>query len=121
MSKFFIGFGLLFSFCAQADIRFSPSYVSMGMVPVRSTGYTTAYLYNYGTETVNISMSNTCYSDFYVSSACYGRLEPNFSCSITIRFSPQRVGTQSCQVNARDDNRGWATLSINGSGYENRR
>lgn len=121
MSKLMVALFLSLSNSAQGDIRFSPSNVNFGMVQLRSSGYQSVSLYNFGNETVNVYMSNSCFSDFYVSNSCYGRLDPGFSCSLSIRFSPQRQGSQSCQINASDDRQGWTTLSIYGTGYEPRR
>lgn len=106
-------------FNAHADIFVSPSSIYFFQVEVNGYGDTrSASVRNSGREDVRVSVSNTCFGDFHVSDFCGLTMSPGQSCSIQVRFSPRRVGHQSCSIWIRDDSGGSQSLNVSGEGVD---
>lgn len=70
---------------------------------------------NGGREPVRLSVYNSCYREFRVSSQCYSRLQPGQSCWIQVTFDPRQKGYYSCSISLSSDRGDRQTVQVSGT------
>lgn len=101
---------------AHARVELSTTFLNFSGVEIGESGpLDTVFVTNVGDKSTQISMSNSCSSDFAVSHTCNLSLDPEAQCLLNVQFTPRREGYQSCSIWASDID-GSVTLNVSGNG-----
>jgi hypothetical protein len=91
-------------------VSLSAKSLALGKVPVGTTSPPkTVTLTNVGSSQLNfagIGITGTNAGDFSETNTCGTSIEPNASCTITVKFSPTATGTRKASVSIYDDGGG---------------
>ncbi|NQZ02896.1 MAG: choice-of-anchor D domain-containing protein [Bdellovibrionales bacterium] len=106
---------------AFAYISATPSFVSFGTLEEGSFQRSrTVSVRNNSDEKVNVRVSNSCFGNFWVTDSCFVSLRPYSSCTITVRYTPRRVGSDNCNIRISSDNGGFDSVNASGRTRERR-
>ena len=106
---------LLLPFVAQARLDLNPFYVWFGNSRVGFTRYSSVRITNRGEKPTTISANVFGSWTFSASSRCFGQILPNQSCSVEVRFRPDRAGNFNGTLSI-NSSEGTASVSLSGGG-----
>ena len=109
---------LAFSTIAHADMMVIPASINFYSVQIGQTDYRSVNVYNTGNEAIQISATDFCYGDFWVTNWCRLTLRPGGSCNIDVRFSPRSTRYQTCSITLRDGTGDYESVHVAGSGRD---
>ena len=85
---------------AEARLDVYPTYLPSFQAPVGGQSFSERIsVRNAGRETIDfLNVYSSCFSDWWVTNWCYSTLRPGDSCTIDVRFTPNRAGYHSCGI-----------------------
>jgi hypothetical protein len=107
---------------ARVDLVASTTFVSFGDVYLGSTRYASITIYNWGDEAAqSITVNDSGDFSFYTTDTCWGSLQPNGSCRISVEFRPNYEGYKSGSVRVYDNKfSDSVNISLSGKGIKHK-
>lgn len=105
---------------AEARLDVYPTYLPYFQAPVYGQSFTERIsVRNAGRETIDyMNVYSSCFGDWWVTNWCYSSLRPGDSCSIDVRFTPNRAGYHSCGIDISGSGVFTERVSLSGRAYD---
>lgn len=105
---------------AEARLDVYPTYLPNFSAPVYGQSFTERIsVRNAGRETIDyMNVYSSCFSDWWVTNWCYSSLRPGDSCTIDVRFTPNRAGYHSCSIDISGSGVFSEHVSLSGRAYD---
>lgn len=104
---------------AHADLFISNPKLNFNTTPVDGLGKTaTVSIQNLNAKPAHVTISNSCFDNFYVTDGCDITLEQNQACNVTIRFQPYQFGQVSCSIAVQDSLGDNGMIEVTGWGVQ---
>ena len=100
-----------------SDLGISPLALSFGSVILGSSNSQTLILTNKSTNTLTLSQFNLSLADYTQANDCGGALAPSATCTVTLTFTPNALGTRNGTLSIQHNGMGSPqVISLSGSG-----